>query len=326
MFRKLSMLIAAAAILAACSNEPIATPEPEPQNRNALSFTYQNYTPVPTTYAEIALDQEKMVRDIDIWMFSGGSVVKRLAEGAGSDYTETSNGTTTTVTMTQTFLDTYKGQVLTFYFVGNNSASTGGKHITSFSGSEAQFADLLTTPLADGAQPGKAENIMIAPSTGGLLMTAKSAPILLTLGKRDITISLKRRVARFDIVNPKPYQYRVTEIYVSDVKVQGAMFAAGSGMAPIATRSLDKIVGPLPGDYDGTRAACAFYLYPTELMDETIALEVEYIGASDGEKELFTLADDTHVSIEANKRYTLTLNAADLTFTVGVDDYEDVDL
>ena len=313
------MLFAAVALLAACSKEPAASPDNgDDQNRNELSFTYRSYTGA-ATYAEIALDPEKAVRDLDIWMFSGGVFVKQLAPG--TDYTSTPNGVMTTVTMTQAFVDTYIGQTLVFYFVGNNAASTGGTHITSFAGTESEFADLLTSELADGAQAGKAENIILAPSTGGLLMTGKSEPVML-FGKRTATIELKRRVARFDIVNPDPTNYRVAEIYISDAKTQAAMFATGSGLAPISTRSLDITTGPATGDYDGTLARCAFYLYPTDLATTEISMEVEYIGAADGEKRMFSVADNS-AAIDANKRYTLTLNPVSMTFTVGADGYDE---
>jgi len=322
MFRKLSILLASGAMFVACSKKPVETPDGGDQNHNqnhsTLSFTYQSYTGAGT-YAEIALNPEKVVRDLDMWMFSGGAFVKQLV--SGTDYTSTPNGTMTTVTMTQAFVDTYIGQTLTFYFVGNNAASTGGTHVSTFSGTETDFADLLTSPLGSGTQPGYSGNITIIPGTGGLLMTGKSAPIAL-FGQRSATIELKRRIARFDIKNPKPTQYRITEIFISDAKEQAAMFATGSGLAPIATRSLDKITGPITADYDGTLARCAFYLYPTDLLTTTITIEVQYIGAAAGEKKMFTLAD-TGVVIDANKRYILTLNPTDLTFTAKVDDYDE---
>ena len=314
------MLLAAIAVLAACSKEPVEKSDNDDRDRNALSFTYRSYTGAGT-YAEIALDPEKVVRDLDIWMFSGGTFIKQLVPG--TDYTSKPNGTMTTITMTQTFVNTYLEQTLVFYFVGNNTASTGGTHITTFSGTEADFADLLTSVLANGTQAGKAENITITPGTGGLLMTGKSEPVTL-LGKHNATIELKRRIARFDIVNPKWYQYRITEIYITNAKTQGAMFSSGSGLAPIATRSLDKITGPITADYDGTRAKCVFYLYPTDLATTTITMEVQYIDV-DGEKKMFTV-DDTDVVIDANKRYTLTLDSESLSFTVGSGDYEDGDL
>ena len=319
MYRRLSILLATVAMLASCSKEPAEAPDGDAdQNRNTLSFTYRSYTGAGT-YAEIALDPEKVVRDLDIWMFSGGAFVKQLA--SGTDYTSTPNGTMTTVTMTRTFVDTYVGQTLVFYFVGNNAASTGGTHISTFSGTETDFTDLLTSTLNNGTQPGYAENITIAPGTGGVLMTGKSEPIML-LDKHSVTIEFKRRVARFDIVNPKPTQYRITGIYISGAKEQGVMFATGSGLAPVATRNLDKITGPVSGDYDGTLAKCVFYLYPTDLLTTTISMEVQYIGEADGEKKMFTVAD-TGVSIVANKRYTLMLDPSNLTFTVGGGDYDE---
>ena len=305
---------------ASCSKESTEGVGPENLDGAALSFSFQRPGQKYVTYADIATAAEWEINTLDIYYFEGTTYKGKLAS---TDYTESEDAAThtTTIAMTKDWVTANVGKTYTFYFAANDVAgeATNAPHIPgAFAGNLDAFKALPTNVLTDTDADTKFDNIETS-----LLFSGVSAPVAVTGGKISQSVTLKRRVARFDIVNPKPYQYRVTEIYVSDVKVQGAMFAAGSGMAPIATRSLDKIVGPLPGDYDGTRAACVFYLYPTELEDETIALEVEYIGEADGEKEIFTLADDTHVSIDANKRYTLTLNAADLTFTVGTDEYDE---
>ena len=316
MLRKFSIAIALTAVLAACSK---GSDDTGPDNDGpALTFTYAN--PLGATYSGTvkASAAEKVIRDMDVFMFlADGTFVCRLTEA--TDYTSENNGEMTRITLLPSLLEPYSGQEAVFYFVANNAASTGGKHIAAFSGTEAEFVDLRTSALGDGAQPGYAENITIAPGTGGLLMTGKSGPILLK-GKCTETVLLKRRTARFDIQNRNLNDNLFIEnIFISNAAVQATLFSNSSAAHTIARKGTDVIWGPDPWDYDEQGIAESwFYLYPTDLGATEITIQVRN---SDNEYKYYHLDGD--IDIDANKRYLLIYKDDSFVVGSGTGDWED---
>lgn len=332
MLRKILIPVAFALLIAGCAKEPAATPD-EPEYNAALAFTYHSYR---TTTRAIAQDHEKVVHDLDIFAFAtDGTYIGQLTEGEQADYTETDNGdNTSTIRATRSFLERYAGQTLTFYFVGNNRKSnensttyvSAPKHISPFAGTEADFRELLTNPLGNSAWPPyeKAEYIQVTPTSGGLLMTGSVEALL--LGKQEIPVTLKRRTARFDIINPAPENFTITGIYISDAMTQGAMFGEATGPHTIAARSIELIDGPGRFDnahatYDSdNRASGLFYLYPTTIGATTSIVVQGYFGKP---ANTFNFPVVGNIDIVANNRYALQFdqNTADIIVNIG--DYED---
>ena len=321
--RKYLYILASVALLfASCGKDSEFLAETE--SLNTIAFTYKSHN--IRTYAGIALNPEKVVRDIDIFAFSGGTFVKQLVKN--TDYTETVVGSNTTLTLTQDFVEPHTGNFFVFYFIANNAASNTGtendgqKHIASFSGTEAQFVETLTLALGDSPyylDGSKSEILTIDPLAGGMLMTGKCSVRL--FGKKTASVTLKRRVARFDIVNPVPDKFNIDNIYLSEAPLRGAVFAESATTPTITNRSIEPL-GVVPfSAYDaGGRAAAVFYLYPTDLATTKITIEGWFADPS--ETYLFEVVGT--LDITANKRYTLIFDESQLKFTAGVGDWDEL--
>lgn len=323
MLKRLLTLTATALLLASCSKDDTQTTAPGADN--TVAFTYKSYR---TTTRSIATDTERIVRDMDIYAFSGGTLLKHLE--SGTDYTETDNGDNTTVMLAQEFVSPNTGKSVVFYFVANNLASNAGterngqRHIASFNGTEEEFAEALTLALDDSPyylDGSKSEILAIDPTAGGMLMTGRSAAVRL-VGKSTATVTLKRRVARFDVVNPVPDKFTIENIYISTAPVQGPLFAEAKNTPAIATRGIEPL-GIIPqASYDAKgRAAAVFYLYPTDMTTTKIAVE-GFFGGDPTTSTLFEVEGTT--DIIANKRYTLIFDEDNLKFTAGVGDWDEL--
>lgn len=323
------LLVAFVALFSSCEKDVAGIADAIPENSMAeLSFTYKNGR---STTRAIAKNYESVIHDLDIFAFlSNGTYIGQMIEG--TDYSETYNAdNTSTITVTASFIKKYAGQTLTFYFVGNNKTSndnstdTNTKHISSFSGTESKFNELLTKPL--GSSPWwpheKAEYFQITPTSGGMLMTGKTAAISL-VGKQDVAVTLKRRMARFDIINPDTDILWITQIYIVDAATQGAMFADALGTNAIATRSIEVIDGPGISDnehvkYDARgRAEGLFYLYPTSMAVTSIVIK-----GIINEKEMLFNVKSTNIDIGANKRYTLVFDEQTTDFIIKAGEWDD---
>lgn len=333
MFKELYILLALAVTLASCGEKHDEDTLHETNDNTSLSFIYESYRFTAQSRA-IAQDHEKVVHDLDIFAFAAdGSYLGQLTEN--SDYTEIDNGDhTSTITATLAFLQQYAGESLTFYFVGNNAASlvnsaaSETKHISTFSGTESQFREQLSLPLADTWDGKKAEYIQLTPNSGGLLMSGRAAVTL--DGQKKVNIDLKRRTARFDIINPAPDNFKISAIYISDAAVQGPLFGNAQEPHTIPLKSLLQIDRPGLGDnahvtYEQEsekqyRAAGVFYLYPTTLGQTNIVIQ-GYFGNNITKKYNFPVIGN--IDIVANNRYTLMFDEQTAEIITNLGDYVD---
>lgn len=326
MGKRLYILLMVCCVVLSCSKEPIEPPESNQEIDIALSFTYQSNN----TGSLLAMDYESAIHDLDVFVFqSNGTYIGELTIGSEYIINEKNDGTRT-LDVTTKFLTEYAGQSLTFYFVGNNTKSNDfstlgiKKHISTFSGTEDEFAELLTNPLGESVfwPYEKTEYIQLTPSSGGLLMTGKYKVDLTT--KHEIQVSLRRRVARFDIINPDPDKLRITEIRVSDANVQGCMFANATGLNNLAVPcNIEIIDGPGIFDNDHVcyindangekRAAGLLYLYSTKLGVTTTIMISGYIGNTTNE---VNFAVNSSMDILANRCYTLKFDEQTSGFIV----------
>ena len=319
------ILLAAVLTLAGCSKEPGQEPSGETP-KNMVAFTYKSYRSTESRATVPASDAERVVRDLDIFAFSGGQFLAQLTSGNG--YNETTSGDYSTITLSQEFIGTHTGKTVVFYFVANNAASLAGstnntgKHIASFTGTLADFENLLTSPLGlspyYNQEPDKRSEILaIDPAAGGMLMTGKTAEIKL-IGKHEIAVTLKRRMARFDIVNPAPDNFHISYIAISAAPVQGNIFADGTPATP-ALRAIEEI-GPVGRSaYNAQNCAEAvFYLYPTNLS----ATQIVISGWFDDPQDMHLFILGSNIDIVANQRYTLLFDENDLKVVAGVGDWD----
>jgi len=326
MGKRLYILIMVCCVVLSCSKEPIESPESGREVDIMLSFTYKSND----TGTLLAMDYESAIHDLDVFAFqSDGICIGQLVDGTDYISNEKNDGART-LDVTTKFLTEYAGQSLTFYFVGNNTKSNDfstldiKRHISTFSGTEGEFAELLTNPLGKSVfwPCEEAEYIQLTPSSGALLMTGKCRVNLTT--KHKIELPLRRRVARFDIINPDPDKLRITEIRISKANVQGFMFANASGINSLAEPcSIEIIDGPGIFDNDHVRyvndangenrAAGLFYLYPTKLGETTTIMISGYIGNTANE---VNFSVNSNMDILANRCYTLKFDEQTSEFIV----------
>lgn len=276
-----------------CANDPIGPEEP---NDNSLTFFFSGMGNGALTYA-IATDDENQVDDLDIYMFEysatqDGIFKKKFTSG---EYTLTKSGTQHELKIEN--VRAYGESKKTFYFVANASPTTA---LDATALTEKDFAELLTEELQVVA--GKGE-LLATP----LLFTGKTATAISPTGTAAETVPMKRRVARFDIVNPYT-DFVIEKVFVSDAKLQGFAFgnAKGTNSPVFPVKSLKEIDIDDPTVYktEGTDriAPHVFYLYPTTMGETTIAVQANYNGQG---SELYYI--DSDIDIKANYRYKMTV-------------------
>lgn len=320
MLKNLYLLALLALLFAACGTNDVE-PELQPDETALLTFTYIGSPAATRTVS--ALPTESIIYDMSIFVFrvADGSLAARLT--ADTDYTQTTDETahTTTLSLTRSFLAQYAGETLQFYFVANDMASKGGSHtadldLNTLTASQLENKLTATLPDEDG-QSDSMEELDLYLYDEGVLMTAKSSPIRLA-GKHEETIKLVRRVARFDLYNLNPDIYRLKEIYISAAPLAGALFGTGQAVSVPGVKGYTPISGPTASEYDTDHLfKGAFYLYPTTLSEGNTEIVVRVQRITDNPVTTAYCRVKGTTAIQANKRYILKFNEADLTFTVG---------
>ena len=177
----------------------------------------------------------------------------------------------------------------------------------------------------------------------GLLMTGYTEitnVLSTTLTAADKKINLKRRVARFDVVNKETdgtlantggTNFKISAIYVSRANYAGYITAEASTGATIPSGSLDALT--YSGTNDGVENKSVFYLWPTTLDKAQNKTVISIEGTFNGVKQVYvvkpknkTTLVDEDLSIVGNYRYTLKVKRVDLTkidFEIVVDKWNE---
>ena len=302
----------------------------------ALSFSFDRPIGNYTTYA-IATDDEWAINTMDIYVFEGGILQGKLNEATDYDVSFDPASHTSTLTMKSTWLAGNVGQTLKFYFVANDQSgqANGAPNVaTTANMTEAAFKRLVTKDLVAGTSEATKFVNLKTP----LLFSGD--PVEFTIpatGKISSNVTLKRRTARFDVVNTLKSRVNVEEVIVSGANRRGYIFAdAGAGVPNVSTfpkASMEKITAsssPTKLDFVDDNgefiAKSAFYLYPTDLRNTEIVVAftldnvLKYYVVKDADLPAPATA------IEANKRYKLitkpVLNDG-VEFIVVAVDYEE---
>jgi uncharacterized protein (TIGR02145 family) len=368
--------ILAAMLLTSCNSEETLLVNNEfPVEKGKLSFVLPLGKKSPVTYATVSgLDAEYELDNLLIYWFmettpSSGvyELFKTFTYGIGMDNVTLSNPTTASVNMTTaTILVGDEEEASRFYIVANVNGSGIKsdllKHLavgSSVADLETAYADalaedangdltLLQTPLP--------MSIRDASPTGGGYVTVGNPSSEGTV----TNVSLKRRVARFDIINTAAYSnFEVTRVFVSRAQKTGWLhdkpfagtepWAAVTGKTVIDASTANGPAGDgtdhdangiddafdAGGTHDGDSLyvnEAAFYLWPTvlkqnDLSDPTtgteITVEGRYYG---GVTRLYKLNLTADQPIEANKVYRIKIHRsveAHLKFELTVDHWDD---
>ena len=284
----------------------------------AVQFSIKTQKGNLVTYADIASAPEWAVNTTSIYIFDATT---NLLIGNNSDFDY--NTTTKIFTAKTAWLDTNKGKTVNVYFVGNDDQANlfgGTTHVgtvTKGATTRSTFENKGTVAQTVDVS-GKAELL-----TSPLLFSASALGVQVpNMGKIDVPVTLKRREARFDIVNTDMTNFTVTKVMVSKAKIQGFIFARSQG-APITSEASLKEITTFPA-YDVTDATLmpsVFYMYPTQLG--TGNTEIIIVGEYNSVEQEFKV--NSTAQIEANKRYKLVFNAPALSFDLVTADYDDGD-
>ncbi len=275
---------------------------------------------------------EWFIDGLDVYSALGGTV-SLLEEN--KDYTIATTGREYTITMSLDWIADHAAQLVNFYFVGNDTISAyAGEaigdnivgHDALRTSDEADFRNALTNAL--GIVGEKLDTIPHPDATGGergLLFSSVIEDVRIT-GKVQASGQLRRREARFDIENPMPGTFQISEILVSNASTAGMIFPVGEAalLAGVEKRSHVSIPGPQKADYnDDSVATSVFYLYPTTLGTGDELTNIVVMGKlADTEVRPYPVTVSvSRNQVQANMRYVLRLIPASMTFNLTVEDW-----
>lgn len=286
------IVLFAAILLAACVKY---TPQEE-SSKPAVRFVLQTGVkkPLALTRTSIASDAENEIRTLQVLAFDAQTGENEKIVYSGLDQ----------IQIDETWLTAHRGQQMRFYFIANANVD-GDPTETYLLECETAESRRLATPL---------------------LMTSQAVELKIPFaGKIEKTVALRRRTARFDVVNAYRKDFEITGVIIKQATIQGYFFAENSGTKTLAKEDLARIV---PTGYTAEgMAAGAFYLYPTRLGED--ATQIIVVGRYPGGVESIYPVRST-VAVEANKRYRLVLDATlmpvgkpEMLARIEVADYDD---
>ncbi len=292
MKKMLHLALAAAMVLAASCSKDNDFNGPAGEGNGTMTFELKGLNKV-TTYAAVPVKtaaESDIVGAVSVYMFkaSDNTLVKAYTTG-GTDCALSGQK------ITISNLKNYMGQQMNFYVVANPTPTTA---ITLAAGAtEADLLDKLTKPLTnDGTY---ITEKLITP----LLLTGKTTASVEVSASASASISLKRSVARFDVVNPMA-DFIIDEIYVSDAKEQGYVFPRVA-LPTVDSKSMKAFAGPVTADYETIAseriARSVFYTYPTKMGETSITVKAHF-GAA-GTPKMYAVNSDK--DILANSRYKI---------------------
>jgi len=276
------------------------------------------------TYADIATAPEWDFGAVDVFIFEKTSDRSGTLLGTNANFDMQPATGSVTLTAKGDWLADNSGKFVNVYFVGNNEAAnlfttetsaTSQVGTVSAATTEAALIELLTV-----AQPLDGDNKAELLETP-LLFSVSSQNIEVPLiGMVKVDATLKRREARFDIVNPFHANFNITKVFVSNANIEGFIFADATTTPTMAKASLKEIDLSSRTDYDADDLMpSVFYLYPTQLG--TGNTEITIFGVLDGEDKIFEV--NSTALIDANKRYKLVFDPAAMVFNVVAADYDE---
>lgn len=328
MKKKMKFLVVACIglVLAACNDEPteaFAFPEGEKE----LVFQFPGIASgnvVPYTRAT-ATEAENKLATLDIYVFKGKddtAVLERIYHSKEGDDTQenvfviSQNGDVESAKISVPMASDNKEKV--FFFVGN------GRHILSLNTAKANVTTLGTFKdfKVDALTPA-------TPITPPLLMTEVMSVADLSTLSGVQTVTLTRRMARFDINNvASESNFQIEEILIFGARPSTRIFKNASAVDETATIAMDAITFTnLHANSNDGVVPSVFYLYPTLNLGSQGESETELslVGKLPGTSTKLvypvkfmapSVADPDvmeHLKITANHRYIIEVQKADVS-------------
>ncbi|MDR1882615.1 MAG: FimB/Mfa2 family fimbrial subunit, partial [Prevotella sp.] len=337
----LSIILLASGLLSGCSSEEsVSRPETIGQT-GTLTFSF----PSPrrsVTYAEddsdplAATENEAAINDVTVYMFQSSGELLLVARKSASPTEVDARSVTFDV---NNFKSTNSGY--TFYAVANVSGNITDNFVVG------------STTL-DGFTSAVATSTDTSPIQGSnmLMVGYTTIPDLSAITESAYTITLRHRVARFDIYNVTEDDdqtnnndqagdetfFEITRIHVTNTFSAGYLTEESNDQnrpdpaAKVSLRGLDAIdVSGVTGINEGL-AKGAFYLWPgsldkkENLTDASTLVEVEGVYTGDGKPVVYKVLLANDQPVVANKRYILKVSRIDrtnLVFELEVSDWDD---
>ena len=302
--KKIFIIIAVMTSFIACNKETIVN---NTDDNASLAFSVStNMIENAITYANIANTDEWVINSIDVYVFDDNGIFKgKLTET--TDYTKTENNNITTIKMSPDWIENNLGLTLKFYFVANDIAgdkgSDGAPHIVDFTGTEMDFKLLQTATGPENKYP-----------KPPLLFSGVSSQITITNGNIRENLKIKRREARFDIVNTIETRFIIDRILINRAPARTYIF--NDDLFSTMFYGTYDIHGPF--NYvtknNETISEGVFYLYPTTNYSTQLAIEASLDGGPEKMYQIPILG-----TIEPNKRYKLIIKRMDVTARVTFD-------
>ena len=315
----LTLAVIVAIGLASCTQEPFV--DVDEGASLTFSFVIDNPANAPTTYAT-ANDREKEMRKFDIYIFDNEGVFQNVFYEHEREISI--NGSVITAKMSQYWIERNLNSTFRFYFVANDAVHTSDKIAARFDGNEEDFKMLLTRKLPESHSSLNKYRHIDPP----FFFSAVSS--LITVSNEHVTenLKLKRREARFDIVNAVGPEFSINSIRIKDTNRQAYAFADAELLLdryPFEKVTMDDIIGPLHYVTENNEdiAKSVFYLFPTK--NETVNISI-MASLDNGPEKEYNLSLDL---IEANKRYKLvarpniTGTRSGVIFSIVATDYDE---
>ncbi|PXV59438.1 putative repeat protein [Dysgonomonas alginatilytica] len=308
-----TLLTFAILLFTGCSSEEeIADNGGVPSLKGTLTFVLP-MAKGATTYAIATTNENKLdIPGMKIYMFSDAAdpVLEKVYSGA--DIVSGSNGTNATASITVP--EGVSGNK-TFYFAGNTATVQGTATNQLGTTAEGMLLSVFSKLITDN---------QLAPahlsSANGLLLTGKSATINVA-STASANVSLKRRVARFDVDNTtSASNVTIKEILIYNANLAGYVFENPTPdiAANLTKGDLTKITYTGQTNANTGITESVFYLYPTVVGSTTTIIQL--VTDVKGTEKIFTVKA---ADILPNKRYFIKAKENNgIEFVLEVADWE----
>lgn len=295
----------------ACSDENEIVNPGIVENDGNITFILPGINKGGISYADppVASDAENKMDTLNIYVFD--DVSKKLEKVFRTDdITFGGSGASRTAKVNMTGREGKK----IFYFVGNGNSISRDLH--NINVGVTQVSDFIES-ITD-----RNVKMPVAP----LVMSGKTIIEKVEEPQPDEKkVTLKRRVARFDVDNEtSDTNFEIKNIVIFNSNQRAYLFedALKNPGKTIETGDMPKVAfSDITGANTGISTS-VFYLYPTTLG--TGKTQISFEGVFNGEEKIYNLNLENDVEVDPNKRYILKAKKVpliDIDFTLQIEDW-----
>jgi hypothetical protein len=290
------LLIAVSGLFSACGNEEAATDDPRQEgNGGKLTFSIPKHSSA-VTYGEgiTGTQAENRVDELIVYMVNGDGAVEKIYRTDLGEVTLSSGADNRHWNATIDVAGMMG--VKKFYLLAN----VGEKFATNQDTTPTIEAEIL------GMESTDLHHVIALSNTPIAMIGSVATDGDIAAANTPLTVSLRRRVARFDIENPLGASFHVKKVSIYNARKNVKLFA-------------DNAIGTHQDLSDGfemdlpfaTSKQGAFYLYPTVLGNNLSRTRIQLDGSFEGDTDQsydLVIKNNTGLQdIEANNIYVIRL-------------------